>query len=58
MPSRLQDPEKFKRYILMLIVTALVTGVFTGLRGSTFIVLGGRFGKRLRVKLFEALLRY
>ena len=29
----------------------------TGLRGSTFIVLGGRFGKRLRVLLFESLLK-
>ena len=33
------------------------TGVFTGLRGSTFIFIGGRFGSRLRTGLFESLLR-
>ena len=51
------NPDDFRKYILYLIGTAFATGIFTGLRGSTFIVLGGRFGKRLRVHLFRALLR-
>ena len=50
------DMQRFRTYMLALIGTALATGVFTGLRGSTFIVLGGRFGKRLRLRLFESLL--
>ena len=33
--------------MLFLILTAVVTGVFTGFRGSTFIVIGGRFSVRL-----------
>ena len=32
------------------------TGVFTGLRGSTFIFVGSRFSTRLRQRLFDALL--
>ena len=51
------NPVQLQEYILLLIATAFATGIFTGLRGSTFIVLGGRFGKRLRVQLFEALLK-
>ena len=46
-----------KQNLILLILTAFVTGIFTGLRGSTFIVVGGRFGKRLRTRLFESLLR-
>ena len=38
------DMDKGLRYIGYLILTALLTGVFTGLRGSTFILVGGRFG--------------
>ena len=51
------DMERFRTYLFYLIGTALFTGVFTGLRGSTFIVIGGRFGARLRILLFESLLR-
>jgi ATP-binding cassette subfamily B (MDR/TAP) protein 9 len=51
------DMERFRNFMLLLIGTALSTGIFTGFRGSTFIVIGGRFGKRLRMRLFEALLR-
>ena len=51
-----QDPQAFKVNILALMGTAVVTGIFTGLRGSTFIVVGGRFGKRLRARLFASLL--
>ena len=32
------------------------TGIFTGFRGSTFICIGGRFGARLRERLFASLL--
>ena len=49
--------EAFQYYLLALLGTALATGIFTGMRGSTFIVIGGRFGKRLRVRLFESLMR-
>ena len=51
------DTERFHKYLLYLIGTAALTGIFTGLRGSTFIFIGGRFGARLRTKLFEALLK-
>ena len=51
------DMQKFSKQMLLLILTALGTGVFTGFRGSTFIVIGGRFGKRLRLKLFASLLQ-
>ena len=51
------DASKFRSNMLALIGVALSTGLFTGLRGSTFIVIGGRFGKRLRIELFDALLR-
>jgi ATP-binding cassette subfamily B (MDR/TAP) protein 9 len=50
------QPEQFRKYMLYLILTAFLTGIFTGLRGSTFTVIGGVFGKRLRVYLFRALL--
>ena len=50
------DVDAFRRYMLLLLLTALITGIFTGLRGSTFIVIGGRFCQRLRQNLFEALL--
>ena len=39
--------------MLLLVLTAVVTGVFTGFRGSTFIVIGGRFSVRLRRRLFS-----
>lgn len=51
------DMGRFREYMLLLIGTALSTGIFTGFRGSTFIIIGGRFGKRLRIRLFKALLR-
>ena len=34
-----RDVGKFQQYMLLLVGTALVTGVFTGFRGSTFIIL-------------------
>ena len=56
-PNAPGNMENFRNYMLALIGTALGTGIFTGFRGSTFIVVGGRFGKRLRVRLFESLLK-
>ena len=48
--------ERFKTYMLWLVVVAAVTGLATGVRGSTFIVLGARFSTRLRQQLFDRLL--
>ena len=42
--------------MLLLVIVAAVTGLATGVRGSTFIVLGARFSTRLRQKLFDRLL--
>ena len=33
-----QDDHDFHKYMLYLVITALVTGIFTGFRGSSFIV--------------------
>ena len=33
------------------------TGLFTGVRGSTFMIIGARFGIRLRNELFASLLK-
>ena len=52
-----RDVGKFQQYMLLLVGTALITGVFTGFRGSTFIVIGGRFSVRLRQRLFASLLQ-
>ena len=51
-----EDSGKFDRLMLYLVVTAAVTGLFTGVRGSTFMIVGARFGVRVRQKLFDALL--
>lgn len=50
------DQKQFNDYLLYLVGTAAVTGIFTGLRGSTFIVVGARFNVRLRRRLFASLL--
>lgn len=36
------DPAAFSRQLGLLLLVALVTGIFTGFRGSTFIAIGGR----------------
>ena len=51
-----EDDAKFDRFMLYLVATAAVTGLCTGVRGSSFIWAGGRFATRLRARLFEALL--
>lgn len=40
--------SQFHEYMLLLVVVSAVTGVATGVRGSTFIILGARFSTRLR----------
>lgn len=47
---------KFHEYMWLLVVTAAITGVATGIRGSSFIVLGSRFSTRIREALFRKLL--
>jgi ATP-binding cassette subfamily B (MDR/TAP) protein 9 len=51
------DPDAFKRPMRSLVITAAITGFATGVRGSTFTVIGARFSTRLRTKLFDAMLR-
>jgi len=51
------DNVLFHKFMLYLLVTAAITGLATGVRGSTFIVLGSRFSTRLRQALFDQLLR-
>jgi ABC-type bacteriocin/lantibiotic exporter with double-glycine peptidase domain len=41
----------------LLVVTAAITGLATGVRGSTFIVVGSRFSTRIREALFRKLLQ-
>ena len=52
-----KDPDGFVRQISRLIVAAAITGLATGCRGATFTYVGGRFGVRLRQRLFDSLLR-
>ena len=39
------DPTAFAHQLALLLLVALVTGIFTGFRGSTFIAIGGRCGR-------------
>jgi ATP-binding cassette subfamily B (MDR/TAP) protein 9 len=41
-----------------LIVVSILSGVFSGVRGSIFMVVGGRVNVRLRLRLMSALLTY
>lgn len=49
--------DLFHTYMLYTIGTAALTGIFTGIRGSTFLIVGARFSRRLQSRLFSALLR-
>ena len=42
------DPDAFRRYSLLLLVAALCTGIFAGLRGSIFTVQMARLNARVR----------
>lgn len=48
--------DEFHRYMLYMIGTAALTGLFTGMRGSTFLIVGARFSRRLQSRLFGSLL--
>jgi hypothetical protein len=43
----------FKTYMTLCVLTAAVTGLATGVRGSSFLVLGARFSMRIRRMLFD-----
>lgn len=51
-----RDESAFKRYSLTLLVAALASGVFAGLRGSVFTVQMARLNSRLRRRLFDTIL--
>jgi len=46
----------FMKNVKLLVLASLSAGVFSGLRGSIFTVVGGRVNVRLRVQLMDALL--
>jgi ATP-binding cassette subfamily B (MDR/TAP) protein 9 len=48
--------EGFSSNVIKLSVAAVALGFFSGLRGSTFTVVGGRVNARLRIQLMNALL--
>jgi ATP-binding cassette subfamily B (MDR/TAP) protein 9 len=50
-------PERFQHYTLLLILYAVLCGVFTGLRGGVFTVVGARVNRRIRLMLFSSLMR-
>lgn len=47
----------FQQAMLMLVLCAVVCGVCTGLRGGIFTVVGARVNRRLRLMLFQALVK-
>lgn len=51
-----RNPDAFHRYALLLLVAALSSGVFAGLRGSVFTVQMARLNARVRRRLFDAIL--
>jgi len=56
-PSEVWNVPGFKNNIIWLIVAATAGGIFSGIRGSIFTVVGGRVNARLRTRLMESLLR-
>lgn len=50
------DVPGFVSNVELLVVASILGGVFSGVRGSIFTVVGGRVNVRLRVKLMDALL--
>lgn len=52
----IQDIPGFLSNVRKLIVASILGGVFSGIRGSIFTVVGGRVNVRLRLRLMEALL--
>lgn len=50
------DFNEFHTYMIYTVGTAALTGIFTGMRGSTFLIVGARFSRRLQSRLFGSLL--
>ena len=50
------DVPGFAENVKLLIIASVAAGVFAGLRGSIFTVVGGRVNVRLRVQLMDSLL--
>lgn len=46
----------FVDHVLKLIISSIMCGIFSGLRGSIFTVVGGRVNIRLRMRLMDSLL--
>ena len=51
-----RDESAFKTYSLTLLIAALLSGIFAGLRGSIFTVQMARLNSRLRRRLFDTIL--
>ncbi|KAG7346131.1 efflux ABC transporter permease/ATP-binding protein [Nitzschia inconspicua] len=52
----IQDIPGFMSNVRKLIIVSLLGGIFSGVRGSIFTVVGGRVNVRLRLRLMDALL--
>lgn len=52
-----RDDSQFRKYTVYLIISASLCGVFTGLRGGIFTVVGARVNVRIRDMLFKALMK-
>jgi hypothetical protein len=56
--DRIQDIPGFMNNVKKLIIVSILSGVFSGVRGSIFMVVGGRVNVRLRLRLMSSLLTY
>mmetsp|Transcript_4863 Transcript_4863/g.11601 ORF Transcript_4863/g.11601 Transcript_4863/m.11601 type:complete len:885 (+) Transcript_4863:96-2750(+) len=54
--KKMSDVPGFTENVKLLIIFSILGGVFSGLRGSIFTVVGGRANVRLRTKLMDSLL--
>ncbi|KAL3944004.1 MAG: hypothetical protein SGBAC_001914 [Bacillariaceae sp.] len=54
--KKMSDVPGFTENVKLLIIFSILGGVFSGLRGSVFTVVGGRANVRLRTKLMDSLL--
>ena len=54
--KKMSDVPGFVENVKLLIIFSILGGVFSGLRGSIFTVVGGRANVRLRSKLMDSLL--
>ncbi|EEC48856.1 predicted protein [Phaeodactylum tricornutum CCAP 1055/1] len=50
------EVPNFIKYVKLLVLASVLAGVFSGLRGSVFTVVGGRVNVRLRIQLMDSLL--